>query len=316
MESSKFCPSCGAARLGSFRFCRSCAFDFDLSTESPVAATRPIAPVESAPSVAGSAATPHAQAPWYKRRNPVLTVAGVVVALVLIGQLNPRQAGSVADASASPGPTATPTVTPLPVTTVTPTPRPTATPAPTVPTFAAITLKGTGNKVPKFSIPQDVPAIATITYSGSGNFAVWSIAADGSTNDLLVNSIGKYAGTVILDFDPTLSAHSVAMKVEASGAWTIAIKPLGSARAWYTGGPLAGKSDDVVLVFPPPTGLKTSLITHDGSSNFAVWTFSGSGGLDLLVNEIGNYSGEDLLPDGTVLLQITADGAWSFSPPR
>ncbi len=26
-----FCPSCGTRRLGSFRFCRSCGFDFDMS---------------------------------------------------------------------------------------------------------------------------------------------------------------------------------------------------------------------------------------------------------------------------------------------
>lgn len=41
-----------------------------------------------------------------------------------------------------------------------------------------------------------------------------------------------------------------------------------------------------------------------------------SGGTDLLVNEIGNYSGETLLPDGTLVLEITADGAWTMSAPQ
>jgi hypothetical protein len=34
----------------------------------------------------------------------------------------------------------------------------------------------------------------------------------------------------------------------------------------------------------------------------------------LLVNEIGKYKGEVLLPDGTVLVTFEADGAWTGTP--
>ena len=57
---------------------------------------------------------------------------------------------------------------------------PNDTAAPPTLAFKPITLKGSGKKIAKFKIPEDQPAIATSTYNGSSNFAVTSIAADGS----------------------------------------------------------------------------------------------------------------------------------------
>lgn len=60
-----------------------------------------------------------------------------------------------------------------------------------------------------------------------------------------------------------------------------------------------------------PTGIAT--ITHDGTSNYAVWALgAGLEQLDLLVNEIGPYQGTVLLPlDGAAALEITANGNWT-----
>ena len=55
----------------------------------------------------------------------------------------------------------------------------------------------------------------------------------------------------------------------------------------------------------------TSVFTHGGKGNFSVWAFTTDGDADLLVNDIGRYEGEVLLPDGTALLEIGADGAWT-----
>lgn len=169
-------------------------------------------------------------------------------------------------------------------------------------------LQGKGDKVAKFTIPADAPAIAKISYSGTSNFVVESLAVDGSTNDLLVNVIGKYKGTVLFDTD--IETYSVAFRVTASGSWTIAIQPLTSARSWNGTTKLTGTGDDVVVLNPASIGLTTVKITHSGSSNFVVIGFSDSAS-DLLVNEIGHYSGEQLLTEGTLLLQIEADGAWT-----
>jgi hypothetical protein len=194
------------------------------------------------------------------------------------------------------------------------TPEPTDLPAgtPTPITFKDITLKGKGKRVAKFTIPEDAVAIAQATYGGSSNFALTSIAADGSHNALLVNTIGKYKGTVL--FDVGEGEHSVAFDIEAAGSWTIVIQPVTSARLWNGTTPLQGTGDDVVKVAPPSSGLVTLDLIYKGSSNFAVKAYSPDG-TDLLANEISNFSGQVLVPDGTFLLEISADGGtWSAKP--
>ncbi len=58
-------------------------------------------------------------------------------------------------------------------------------------------------------------------------------------------------------------------------------------------------------------GLSPVTHTHEGKSSFTAWAYGDS--LDLLVNDIGVYSGETLLPSGTVVLAVRADGPWSIS---
>ncbi len=186
----------------------------------------------------------------------------------------------------------------------------TDTPGPTV-TFKAIALSGKGSKVPKFTIPDGAAAIAVVSYKGSGNFAIESLAADGSDNDLLVNTIGGYTGTVL--FDAQAGQHSVAFKVTATGSWTATIKPVTSARTWSGSGKLTGTGDDVVQIVPAASGLVTLAVSGTGTGNFAVVSFGLDGGENLLVNEIGHYSGEVQLPDQAALLQVTADGPWSVA---
>jgi hypothetical protein len=55
-------------------------------------------------------------------------------------------------------------------------------------------------------------------------------------------------------------------------------------------------------------------MTHSGQGNFIVYGFSAGGGQDLLVNEIGAYSGTVRLTDGTSLVSVQADGSWSITP--
>jgi hypothetical protein len=232
--------------------------------------------------------------------------------------------GAVVDEQFAAMPTPTPTPSPTPKPTPRPTPRPTPipTPKPTpVPTpkptpapvgaFAPIVLSGSGSAVPRFTIPEDAIAIATIVYNGGGNFAVWTVDSTGAKTDLLVNEIGAYGGTVLFDED----GHSSAFSVLASGPWSITVKPIEMARKWTQGSNLGGQGDDVVVLEPPTSGLTSTTITHTGSSNFAVWSWS-LYGRDLLVNEIGSYNGEVLLGDGTILFEVKADGAWSMTPPR
>jgi hypothetical protein len=43
---TEFCPNCGTARSGSFRFCRSCGLDFDAAVAPPSAASAPPPPTD------------------------------------------------------------------------------------------------------------------------------------------------------------------------------------------------------------------------------------------------------------------------------
>ena len=42
--------------------------------------------------------------------------------------------------------------------------------------------------------------------------------------------------------------------------------------------------------------------------------YTADGNRELLVNEIGNYAGEVFVPEGTILLTVEADGAWTGTP--
>lgn len=177
-------------------------------------------------------------------------------------------------------------------------------------TFQPIVLSGKGSKVKKFSIPENAAAIAVVSEKGTSNFVIWSLASDGSENDLLVNDIGNYAGTVL--FDGNAGEHSVGFKIESNGTWKITIKPVTLARHWNGSTALSGKGDDVVYVSPPSNGLTVVTLKHSGDSNFAIWAYGEEA--ELIVNDIGKYNGETTLPNGTILLEITANGSWSVTP--
>lgn len=184
--------------------------------------------------------------------------------------------------------------------------------SPTTASFAAITLEGTGKKVPRFTIPANSAAIAEATYSGAGTFAITSVAADGNTNDLLVNTTGAYEGTVLFDAS---GEQTVAFEVDATGAWTIVVKPVSSARIWDGTATLTGNGDDVVQISPASTGLVTLDLDYKGERNFAVTAIAGEADdADLLANATGTFTGQVLLPPGSLLLTVRASGPWSAKP--
>ncbi|MEU8172199.1 hypothetical protein AB0C14_04940 [Microbispora hainanensis] len=74
-----------------------------------------------------------------------------------------------------------------------------------------------------------------------------------------------------------------------------------------------GEGDDVVRIHATK---KPGLIrfTHDGESSFIVHAYPRIGSYgDLLFNEIGRYKGKALLPVGTRLVTVHADGAWTLT---
>lgn len=270
---------------------------------------------------------PTQKRPWWKRK---WGIAAIVVAVFFVlggisNALDPKTASSSASPSAklaltaterptaSPSTTAEPTTeaTPAPIVSTEPTPEPTpeptaeSTPAAT-PVAPILKTSGRGDKVVKLS-PQDAPTYAKITGKGSGNFAIISYAGS-EYSDLLVNDIGSYSGTVYIE------AGVNRLKVTSNGSWTIEVRPITSAKHWNGTTALTGKGDGVVILTDGAFG--TTTIKNKGKSNFAVIAYSTDGEyLELLVNDIGSYNGEVLLPvaDPMVLSIHCVGGTWSWS---
>lgn len=182
---------------------------------------------------------------------------------------------------------------------------PTTSPS-TVSTIAESSLSGKGDDVVTLprGIATESAVLLTITYKGSRNFVVEQLDEANSTSDLLVNVIGSYAGTVPLELSEGSTTNR--LKVTASGAWTIVVHDITTARPFISD--IGGKGDDVLLYAGDAA---TASITHTGKSNFAIELYNKQGH-DLLVNEIGSYSGRQPLPGGGALLVVHADGTWSI----
>ena len=188
-----------------------------------------------------------------------------------------------------------------------PLPPPPPPPPPVLPgEFAPFVLSGSGDSVPGLTIPGDIRAILEISYSGGSNFIIVAYGAGGDYLDLLVNEIGAYGGRRPVNFDPTAGRIRY-LEVTASGPWTINVLPPSHAHTEW-----GGSGDDVVAVTSSSSSRPIAL-THNGSSNFIVWSYSATRLLDLEVNEIGSYSGTVLLDAGAKYLDIVADGYWTFT---
>jgi hypothetical protein len=223
----------------------------------------------------------------------------------------PIPASTSVPATTVPTDTPAPTNTPKPTSTPRPTntPKPTNTPRPTptfTPTPAPIDLSGKGNSIVNVE-KWNGPALARIIYMGVGNFAVVNYGPDDERLNLLVNTIGKYEGTVPLDFLD--GEQTVRLEVKSSGPWEMHVVPLGEVRFVDIPGKFDGKGDDVVyLSGDNPDVMKVD--ASDASGNFVIWGYGNS--RNLLVNELAPYTGDSLMTSDTKVLAINAEGSWSI----
>jgi hypothetical protein len=167
-------------------------------------------------------------------------------------------------------------------------------------------LSGSGDSVRQLTVPNDKRAILGISHVGSSNFIIWTYGSGDDPLGLVVNKIGSYAGRRPTNVDPNQGPVRY-VEISADGSWVIEVLPVSLASTQ-----LSGIGDNFIRVIPK--GFNRPLtVTHNGSSNFIVWSYSASDRLDLEVNEIGPYSGTVLLDAGAEFLEIIADGSWTMS---
>ncbi|MEU6788797.1 hypothetical protein ABZ912_57255 [Nonomuraea angiospora] len=168
---------------------------------------------------------------------------------------------------------------------------------------------GVGDQVLRIRLTKS-PGLLTLTHTGESNFIVTTVNSSGKQEQLLANEIGPYKGTVLYNGDGTTKSIA-AVQIKADGAWSAVFKPLSKARCWCTA-TMKGTGDQV-LKLSPTRGLRTVTAVHIGESNFIVQSYTrlGSWG-DLLFNDIGSYQGSSVLPAGTRLVTVKADGPWTL----
>jgi hypothetical protein len=172
----------------------------------------------------------------------------------------------------------------------------------------ATALKGSGDEVVPFAIPEDAIGVAVLSHPGSGTFEVVALDEEGAATEQLVKTKGKYKGVVMFD----LIEHSVAFQVTAKGKWSITVKPVESLKAWDGESTLKGKGDSVVRIATPvETDVKMALAVT-GKSLLQVRSDAGDD--EYLVNQKGPYKGQTTLPDGTSLIEIRTKGSWTIKP--
>ena len=83
----------------------------------------------------------------------------------------------------------------------------------------SVKYSGRGDKVLKISKPADGANLIKLTHDGDSNFIVDQLDSDLDETENLVNEIGKYKGTTILDV--TEEEETKRLKIQADGTWTI-----------------------------------------------------------------------------------------------
>jgi len=212
------------------------------------------------------------------------------------------QAPLTQTALAIPTNTSTPENTATPENTPTPLPSPTSPPEP-------IVLTGSGDSIVDVGKSSDYPAIMHAKYSSGSNFIVTSYDANNQQMELLINVIGAYEGTVPVDFRE--SEYTSRLEIKAAGPWEIQILPLIQVRRATIPGTIEGTGDDVIAL--DGDNADTMIANASlGSSNFVVYSYSTSGSIDLVFNEIAPYTGTALLDPDTFIISVNATGPWSL----
>jgi hypothetical protein len=185
-------------------------------------------------------------------------------------------------------------------------PKATPTPTPT-PIPANVAYTGTGDSVVKIALPDGTGSagIAAINYTGGDNFSIWSLDSNLQQQDLMVNTIGHYSGTVLFNLAEGTDAQQ--LQVTASGPWTITLESI-RALPEFTGSTASG-TGDAVVVYRGKAGAAT--IHSTGSDNFVVWEYGDQS--NLLVNEIGAYNGTVVMGAGPALVEVESDGPWNIA---
>jgi hypothetical protein len=158
------------------------------------------------------------------------------------------------------------------------------------------------------------PQILHITgNAASRHFAVESYDGNGEQIDLLVNTTDPYDGFRPLDWPD--DEYTKRLLITAVGEWTIEVIPLAPVPELYEHvlelpGTYEGNGDDMVLFIQQEPDVAT-IRGNAEEHYFGVFSWGGYG-KDLLVNTTDPYEGKRILKEGTMSLEVIAEGPWTI----
>ena len=212
-------------------------------------------------------------------------------------------------------PTATlkpePTVTLLP--TNTPPPTPTEEPSPTPqPIPEPVVYEGSGDTTLPITKPIEGDMCFMFVQGNAASEFFGMVAYDSDDNLLrkLIITEKPYLGTRLLDGSP--DKNTAVIDIRAVGPWQITLIPVTQPYiAQYiidVPGPLSGNGDVVVL-----TRGESSSITADysGDKHFVIHA-QARATASVVFNKQGAFTGEELLPENTIMLEIMSEGDWEI----
>jgi hypothetical protein len=178
---------------------------------------------------------------------------------------------------------------------------------------APLEFSGSGQQATQLFPLSEGLVIFHMTHTGDRNFAIWLLDDRGRRIDLLVNEIGPFNGSTAIG----VQAGSYLLDISADGAWAVSIEQPYPATAPPVPQTFTGQGQQVSPMFALQQGLVRFAMSHNGDRNFAIWLLDQRGNrIDLLVNEIGQFSGSKAIGitrAGIYLLDIAADGNWTVT---
>jgi hypothetical protein len=237
--------------------------------------------------------------------KPALIILICVVIFVTLS-------GCASDSSSTGKPTAAPSPAPTVMASATPTAAPVSTPSP-VAEPAPISLVGSWQQSSQMFHLEKGLSIFSIQHQGSGNFTIWLVDRSGRKVDLLVNAVGEFSGSKAEEIANASEYH---LAITSDGQWAVDITQPRPVTAQPVPLSMTGVGQHATRFFSLKHGSAIFRMTHNGTSDFAVWLDDVNGKhIDLLANAVGMFDGsrsEDIDRDGIYLLDVNADGDWKI----
>lgn len=167
---------------------------------------------------------------------------------------------------------------------------------------------GKGSKKQTFRAGAGL-TIVRLTHDGAANFVVQF--GQGGSQQLLVNEIGKFAGSRALG----LTAGTYTLDISTVGTWSVQIDQAVPGSAPSPPQKLQGKGQAATNFFSLKDGAASFQLNHTGSGLFAPSLIKSDGTpVSLLANELGRFTGSKkvVVSKGIYLVDVMSKGEWTI----